>query len=82
MVPDFDAVDWPLAGVGAHQERRQRARADDQQIARVLARKVTRGEGGSGGGAPLGEPRSVEERQRLAGLARLQHIGPLHRGQS
>ena len=52
MVPDFDEIDRALARMRAHQERGERAGADDQQLARVRRREIARGERRGGGGAP------------------------------
>ena len=74
MVPYRHLIDRPNGGVGAHQERGERAGPDHQQPARVAARQKPRGESRRGGGAPVREARSVHHGERLAGVARLQNV--------
>ena len=63
----------------AHQMRRQRARPDHHQMRGVLARQIGRRERGGAGGAPGGEHRAVHHGERLAGVARHQHVAAVDR---
>ncbi len=68
-VPDADFSDRPDGRMRAPQERRERARADQQQAARVLAGQERRSQRGGAGRAPLRQPLPVDQRARLARLA-------------
>ena len=60
------------------QERAQRAGADHQQPRGVLAGEVGGSKRGRAGGAPLRQPRTVDQRLRLAGAAVEQQVEPHH----
>jgi hypothetical protein len=59
-VPDRDRLIRSLARMGAREIGRKRSGADDEQALGVLAREVLRRQRRSGGGAPVGQPRSLE----------------------
>ncbi len=68
-------------GVSAGQKRRQSARADYQQLPRIFSSQVARRERRCRRGSPCRKSKTVKQRQRLAGPARLQHVDSLHRRQ-
>ncbi len=78
-VPERDLLDRPHRRMRAHEMRRERARADHHQMRGILARQIGRRERGRAGGAPRGERRAVHHGERLAGLARHQHIAAVDR---
>ncbi len=78
VVPHRDRFDRPLAGVGAGEERRERAGADEEQGLRVGAREMARRQRRGGGGAPQRQPRSVHGGERRAGDAGLQDVEAEH----
>ena len=68
--PDRDLADRPHLGMDADEMRRQRAGADHQQPRRRGGRQIARGQARGAGGAPLGQHRAVEQRQRPARCGR------------
>src|SRR5271166_4592980 len=81
-VPDNDGLVGSLARMGAREIGCERAGADDEQPLGVLAREVLRRQRRGGGGAPVGQPCSVERGERRARPSRLQHVSSHDRGQA